>query len=189
MDDNLAAVDRHVRHCPMGIPVDLRRRSSAHGTQHGYSPSAGRDHHCAAALRHVLNDQRRQSGKYLPNKGVDIHHKIMITDGYSTSLPTTGQSRSSFDRPDPGSCLSTAPWVRRVPVMSEIVVPLVGFGNVRCGLQTGAGRVQKRARPSPLVSGMTGRNRVGRPSRRSGPAAAATAGAVSPNQVLNPLTA
>jgi transposase len=32
---------------------------------------------------------------------------------------------------------------------------------------------------------MTGRNRVGRPSRRSGPAAAATAGAVSASQVPN----
>jgi hypothetical protein len=93
VDDDLAAVDRHVRHCPMVIPVHLRRRSSAHRTQHGYIPSAGRDHHRAAALRHVLNDQRRQSGKHRPYKGVDIHHKIMITDGYSTSPPTTGQSR------------------------------------------------------------------------------------------------
>ncbi len=44
---------------------------------------------------------------------------------------------------------------------------------------------QNSARPSPLVSAMTGRNWAGRPSRRSGPAAAATAGAVSANQRRN----
>lgn len=44
---------------------------------------------------------------------------------------------------------------------------------------------QNSARPSPLVSAMTGRNWAGSPSKRSGPAAAATAGAVSANQTRN----
>lgn len=44
---------------------------------------------------------------------------------------------------------------------------------------------QNSSRSSPLVSAMTGRNWAGRPSRRSGPAAAATAGAVSANQARN----
>ncbi|KPI12502.1 hypothetical protein OV450_8397 [Actinobacteria bacterium OV450] len=44
---------------------------------------------------------------------------------------------------------------------------------------------QNSERPSPPVSAMTGRNLAGRPSRRSGPAAAATAGAVSASQVRN----
>ncbi|MFD3940920.1 hypothetical protein ACFWSF_39505, partial [Streptomyces sp. NPDC058611] len=35
-------------------------------------------------------------GKHCPEKGVDIHHKIMIADGYSTSPPTTGQSRTFY---------------------------------------------------------------------------------------------
>ncbi|WP_206352040.1 hypothetical protein, partial [Streptomyces verrucosisporus] len=36
-----------------------------------------------------------------PDKKVDIHHEIMIVDGYSASPPTTGQSRT-FDRPAVG---------------------------------------------------------------------------------------
>jgi hypothetical protein len=94
VDDDLVAVDRHVLHCPVVIPVHLRRRSPAHRTQHGYVPSAGRDHHHAVAVRHVLDEQRRQPGKHRPYKGFDIHHKIMIANGYLTSPPTTGQSRT-----------------------------------------------------------------------------------------------
>lgn len=48
-----------------------------------------------------------------------------------------------------------------------------------------AGRTQNSARPSWLVSAMTGRGWAGRPSRRSGPAAAATAGAVSASHAPN----
>jgi hypothetical protein len=96
VDDDLAAVDRHVLHRPVVIAVHLRRRSPAHRTQHGCIPSAGRDHHHAAVLRHALNDQRRQPGKHRPYKGIDIHHKIMIANGYLTSPPTTGQSRPFY---------------------------------------------------------------------------------------------
>lgn len=49
--------------------------------------------------------------------------------------------------------------------------------------------VQNSARPSLLVSVITGRGWAGRSSRRSGPAAAATAGAVSASQMPNRLTA
>lgn len=78
-----------------------------------------------------------------------------------------------------------------------LVAPAATPGHVRvsCGpAPSGCGLAlmsdlslftQNSDRPSPLVSAMTGRNRSGRPSRRSGPAAAATAGAVSASQVPN----
>ncbi|MGW3956152.1 hypothetical protein ACWEKM_35790, partial [Streptomyces sp. NPDC004752] len=40
-------------------------------------------------------------------KGVDIHHKTMIKDGYSTSPPTTGQSRRPY-RPFPRILITEA---------------------------------------------------------------------------------
>ncbi|GGT51157.1 hypothetical protein GCM10010207_59340 [Streptomyces atratus] len=100
VDDNLAAVDRHVRHRPAVVPVHLRRRSPALRTWHRHIQGAGRDRHRVTAVRHVLDDQHRQPRKHRDHKGVDIHHKIVITDSYSTSPPSTGQSRS-FDRPSP----------------------------------------------------------------------------------------
>ncbi|MGI5518389.1 hypothetical protein [Streptomyces sp. CA-106131] len=60
MVDDLAAVDRHVRHLPAVVPVHLRRRRPAHRTWHRYIRGVGRDHHCATAVRHVLDDQHRQ---------------------------------------------------------------------------------------------------------------------------------
>jgi hypothetical protein len=57
-DDDLAAIDRHVLHRPLVIPVHLRRSSPADRTQHAHIPSAGRDHNHATALRHVLDNQR-----------------------------------------------------------------------------------------------------------------------------------
>lgn len=59
-DDDLTAVNRHVPHCPVVVPVHLRRRSRAHRARHSSIPSADRDHDHAAALRHVLDDQRRR---------------------------------------------------------------------------------------------------------------------------------
>jgi hypothetical protein len=57
-DNDLAAIDRHILHRPPVIRVHLRRRSPADRARHGPIPSAGRDHHHAAALRHVLDNQR-----------------------------------------------------------------------------------------------------------------------------------
>lgn len=101
VDDHLAAVDRHVRHRPAVIPVHLRRQRPARGTRHRRIPSASRDHHRVTTVRHVHDDQHRQPGKHRTDKGVDIHHQIMIKDGYPASPPTTGQSRTSHS-PPPG---------------------------------------------------------------------------------------
>lgn len=72
--DDLAAVDRHVGHRSAVVPMHLRRGSPADRTRHGHIPSTGRDHHPAATVPHVLDDQRRQAGKDRPRKGIDIHH-------------------------------------------------------------------------------------------------------------------
>ncbi len=74
MDDDLAAVDRHVRHGPMVIPVHFRRRRPAHRTWHGYIPSPGRDHHCVAAVRHVLDHQTES-----PENTIHTRELISIT--------------------------------------------------------------------------------------------------------------
>lgn len=73
------------------------------------------------------------------------------------------------------------------PVVAEAAEPdghPCADGEESAGPGRGGG-VQNSARPSPLVSAMTGRDWAGRPSKRSGPAAAATAGAVSANQRRN----
>jgi hypothetical protein len=63
VDDDLAAVDRHVRHRPGVIPVHLRRQRPALGTRHRRIPSASRDHHRVTTVPHVHDDQHRQPGK------------------------------------------------------------------------------------------------------------------------------
>lgn len=96
VDDDRAAVDRHVPHHAAVVPVHLRRRRSAHRTRHRHIPSAGLDHHDVTAVRHVLDDQHRQPAKHRPHQGVDIHHEIMIVDAYLASPPTTGQTRKLY---------------------------------------------------------------------------------------------
>ncbi|MEV6576513.1 hypothetical protein, partial [Streptomyces sp. NPDC051577] len=71
--------------------MHLRRRQSAHRARHRHIPSAGLDHDHVTAIRHILDDQRRQPGKHRTHKQVDIHHKIMNADRYPASPPTTGQ--------------------------------------------------------------------------------------------------
>jgi hypothetical protein len=105
VDNDLAAVDRHVPHHSPVITVHLRRRGPAHRTRHRHVPGPGRDHHRVAAVRHVLDDQRRKPRKHRPYKEVDIHHKIMIKGGYSASPPTTGQSQTFGVTPDHGRCI------------------------------------------------------------------------------------
>ncbi len=96
------------------------------------------------------------------------------TASESDTAPPLRRSASAPDSPDPRLCHRGPRHL--VLTRATLVSDLSPFA-------------QKSARPSPLVSAMTGRNRVGRPSRRSGPASAATAGAVSASQVRNRSTA
>lgn len=50
------------------------------------------------AVRHVLDDQRRQPRKHHFHKRIAIRPRITITNGYSASSRPTGQARS-FDNP------------------------------------------------------------------------------------------
>ena len=90
--------------------------------------------------------------------------------------------------------LGSPAWLARSLRLPAEVAYSTLWSTVKIMLRTGANEVgvsglpvpvQNSARPSPLVSAMTGRNWSGRPSKRAGPAAAATAGAVSANQTRN----
>ncbi|GAA3378623.1 hypothetical protein GCM10020367_58900 [Streptomyces sannanensis] len=58
-DHDPAAVHRHIRHHPAVIPVHLSRRYPAHRAGHRNIPGPGRDPDHLAAIRHILNGQRR----------------------------------------------------------------------------------------------------------------------------------
>ncbi|MGW0331771.1 hypothetical protein ACWD0J_07840 [Streptomyces sp. NPDC003011] len=77
----------------------MSRQRPAHRTRHRRIPSASRDDHRVTTVRHVHDDQHRQSGKHRADKGVDVHHKILTKDGCPASPPSTGQSRTSYSPP------------------------------------------------------------------------------------------